>query len=64
MFAELPDLDRDGNSDSNRSGGKSPWHIFLQVISVEKRLIHLHLCILADAFIQSDLQCIDYAPQN
>ncbi len=64
MFAELPDLDRDGNADSNRSGGKkSLAHIFTGNFGgkVPYTFTFMHL---ADAFIQSDLQCIDYAPQN
>ncbi len=44
----LGSLDRDGNADSNRSGGKkSSWDILFQVISVEKRLMfHRTNCCL------------------
>ncbi len=36
----LCSLDRDGNANSNRSGGtKSSWNIFFRVISVEKRIM-------------------------
>ncbi len=35
----LGNLDRDGNADSNRSGGKSSWDILFQVILVERRLL-------------------------
>ncbi len=44
----LGSLDRDGNAESNRYGGKkSSWDILFQVISVEKRLMfHRTNCCL------------------
>ncbi len=35
----LGSIDRNGNAESNRSGGKSSWDIMFQVFWVEKRLV-------------------------